>query len=157
MLPTVLLVVAALGGAALVCYGAASVVRALRVRTWREVSAVVLERQIASTQVHVRQFHTAYYPVVRFRYETPHGQNESSAFSVAKNDYRSFDRLAVERELQEYEPGRTVTAYVSPSNPSQAVLRAQVSSSSMNHYLAVLSGGVLVLVACALLARHAVP
>jgi Protein of unknown function (DUF3592) len=154
---TALLVAASLAGAALAAYGFIGVLRALRVRSWREVRAVVIERQVAATHVHIGQFHTAYYPVVRFRYETASGPKESCAFSIARNDYRSFERGAVEKVLEPYEPGCTVSAYVSPSNPSEAVLRATVSRTTWSHYVAVTSGGTLVLAACELLAHHAVP
>jgi hypothetical protein len=68
-----LLVALALVGAGFVGYGAYNVMRALRVRSWRPVDAVVIERRVLTTPVLIGQWHTAYYPFARFRYETPRG------------------------------------------------------------------------------------
>jgi hypothetical protein len=77
---------------------------------------------------------------------------ESSRYSVATEDYRSFDRLDVDQALSEYQVGARTVARVCPSDSGRAVLHACVSKATMSHYLAVLAGGVLVLSACALVA-----
>jgi hypothetical protein len=155
MLQSFLLSVLTVVGMGFIAYGALNVARALRVKGWRPVPAVVIERQVLSVPVLVEQFQTAYYPVVRFRYETPVGVNESTRYSVVPKDYRSFDRLAVDKELLPYPVGAQVTAFLCPSDPRLAVLRSSVSRATMSHYLAVLLGGVLVVLACVAAAFHA--
>jgi hypothetical protein len=150
---TVILVFAAvlaLVAVGLVAYGALRIGRAVDAKTWTPVAAVILERRVIEEPVMVEQFLPSYYPVVRYRYESAAGPRESRAFSVAPKDYRSFDRLAVDRTLAAYAEGSEVVAYVCPRDDSRAILRRSVSRLMMSHYLAVLLGGLLVLVASAL-------
>jgi hypothetical protein len=156
MLPAALLIVLTVAGISLAATGALRLYRVLGVKRWPRTTAVILEQSIGCEPVVIEQAHPSYYPVIRFRYESAHGARESDKFSIVPKDYRSFDRRVVEQELKQFPLGATVTALICPSNPSMAVLRA-VSTRTTSHYMALLLGGTLVLLACALLAPHVVP
>ncbi len=125
-------------------------------KRWPRTTAVILEQGIACEPVVIGQAYPAYYLVVRFRYESTTGARESDKFSLLVKDYRSFDRRVVEQELLQFPVGASVAALVCPSDPSVAVLRT-VSKRTTSHYMALLLGGTLLLLACALLAPHVVP
>jgi hypothetical protein len=111
------------------------------IETAEPVEAAVLETDLDSTSS-ASSPDVDYYPFVRYEYAY-RGERYTATGVYPASVQRSYDtRSAAADVIDEYEPGETVTAYVTPDSPGDAFLRKQRSNAP---FLAIAIGAVVAL------------
>lgn len=94
--------------------------RARAMDAWLEVPAEVVSARLDTYRFN--QFsEEEFVPVVRYRYAVAGKSYEGDR--IRRVPVRSANRQSAERWLKRYRAGDSVTAYVDPENPEQAVLK----------------------------------
>jgi len=132
-------------GAALAGYGTHALRSARSVKNWPQVKGRILAASVGEVFVPGKfGGYTEYYPQVRVEYPSSRGLTVASTYSASPKDYRAQERKDIERILDQYHPGESITLYVCPQDRSIAAVNAEISSYRRGHYRALVVGGSLV-------------
>ncbi|MCD6405659.1 MAG: DUF3592 domain-containing protein [Planctomycetes bacterium] len=91
-------------------------------KAWQEVEATIVSTKV---EAHNSSDGTTYKPVIKYRYKVGPRRYTSSRYRLT--GMSTANRAAQERITDEFEVGRTCTAYYDPGDPSQAVLNRDIS------------------------------
>ncbi len=117
--------------------------KSLTVSGWQAVPAAVLESRKAGGG------RSGYYPRIRYRYEV-----RGVAYVSDDLDAGVWSRPSVETVLARYPAGATVTAYVNPLRPSEAVLQREAAPLGNLLLMALGLGGAAALFWYRFIKRH---
>ena len=110
------------------------------------VLATVLQSGVESSATGASTKGSSWHPVVTYQYAYGSSLHEQNRIFYMGNGWS--DRAAVEDWLTNYDEGTTVTAYVNPADPQEAVLDITAPDNTFLLFLLplVLSGGLAVVI-----------
>ncbi len=114
---------------------------------WRKTTATIEEASVGVHQVlNDRSGPLAYYsPAVRYTYVHEGRTHSSDCVARDPRGLLSRDRRKVLRLVEMLRSSPTISVYVNPANPEEAVIYPGMSLKRLNHYYAFIFAGILLL------------
>jgi hypothetical protein len=116
------------------------------VREWPRVTGLIVSSTIKEQDLMYLQGHPAVYaPDIAFSYDASEEKRTSGHFSADSDGFWFHQRQRAVELKNKYPDGAAVDVFVCPANPSFAVLNAELDPKRRSHFLALLVGGLLLL------------